>query len=91
MRTRIKVADLTLSQWDYLTTQVPVNGRTFLPGMPRACVEFELTPDFSSLHIEMDLVELAGLMVVLAGMDLKRLAEVALSETTGEIPTVSPR
>jgi hypothetical protein len=90
MRTKIEITELSLGQWDYLTTRVPVNGRTFLPGMPRACVEFSLTPDFNSLHIEMDLVELAGLMVVLAGMDLKRLAEVALGETTGEIPIVGP-
>lgn len=63
MRTRIKVTDLNLRQWDYLTTEVPVNGRTFLEGLPRACVVFELTPDLSELHIEMELVEFSTVML----------------------------
>lgn len=79
MRTRIKVMDLSLTQWDYLTTKVPVDGREFLAGIPRACVEFELTPDFNTLHIEMDLVELAGLTVTLAAMDIKDVARAALT------------
>lgn len=91
MRTRIKVTDLSLGQWDYITTKVPVNGREFLPGIPRACVEFELTPDFNVLHIEMDLVELASLLIRLQTTDLRRVAEAALVETTGETPTVSAR
>jgi hypothetical protein len=62
MHTRVKVTDLNLRQWDHLTTEVPVNGRTFLDEVPRLCVEFELTPDFSSLHIEMDVMEFAALM-----------------------------
>lgn len=81
MRTRIKVADLSLGQWDYITTEVPVDGRVFLPGIPRACVEFELTPDFNVLHIEMDLVELASLLIRLQTTDLRRVAEAALVET----------
>lgn len=72
MRSTIKVKDLSLVQWDYLTSKVAVDGRDFLPGLPRACVEFELTPDFEVLHIEMDVVELAGLLTVLAGMDVRR-------------------
>lgn len=79
MHMRTKVKDLSLIQWDYLTTKVPVNGRTFIPGVPRVCVEFELTADFSSLHIEMDVTELAGLLVTLAAMDLRRVAEAALT------------
>jgi hypothetical protein len=79
MRTRIKVTDLSLAQWDYLTSKVPVDGREFLAGIPRACVVFELTPDFSELHIEMDLVELAGLMVTLTAMDLRAVAQAALT------------
>lgn len=68
MRTRIKVTDLNLRQWDYLTTEVPVTGRTFLPGLPTACVVFELTPDFSELHIEMDLAEFTSLMTHLGSI-----------------------
>lgn len=68
MHTRVKVKDLNLRQWDHLTTEVPVNGREFLEGLPRLCVEFELTADFHSLHIEMDVAEFAGLMTVLEGI-----------------------
>lgn len=63
MRTRIKVTDLNLRQWDHITTQVPVNGREFLEGVPRLCVEFEMAPELSPLHVEMDVMEFAGLMV----------------------------
>ncbi len=65
MRTRIKVTDLNLRQWDHITTQVPVDGRVILEGVPRVCVVFELTPDFSELHVEMDVVEFAALVVKL--------------------------
>jgi hypothetical protein len=68
MRARIKVADLNLRQWDYLTTNVPVDGREFLPGLPRVCAVFEVAPEISELHIEMDAAELAGLLVVLEGI-----------------------
>lgn len=68
MRARIKVTDLNLKQWDYLTTKVPVSGREFLPGLPRVCAVFELAPEISELHIEMDAAELAGLLVVLEGI-----------------------
>lgn len=63
MRARIKVTDLNLRQWDHITTQVPVNGRTFVEGVPRLCVEFEVAPELSPLHVEMDVMEFAGLMV----------------------------
>lgn len=65
MRTRVKVADLNLRQWDHLVTQVPVDGRVILEGVPRVCAVFELTPDFSELHVEMDVVEFAALLVKL--------------------------
>ena len=81
MRTRVKVADLNLRQWDHLTTEVPVNGREFLDGLPRLCVEFELTPDLHSLHIEMDVAEFATLMTRLHGIrnEAISLAEAALT------------
>ena len=68
MRTQIKVTDLNLRQWEYVATKVPVNGREFLGGLPRVCVVFELTEDISEIHIEMDLIELTGLLVVLEGV-----------------------
>lgn len=87
MHTRVKVKDLNLRQWDHLTTEVPVNGREFLDGLPRLCVEFELTPDFHSLHIEMDVAEFATVMTRLEGIKneaaVAALAEAALSETPG--------
>ena len=87
MRTRIKVTDLNLRQWDYLQTEVPVDGREFLPGLPRACVVFELTPDMAELHIEMDLAEFIGLMLRLENIrnepDTGQVAEALLSETPG--------
>lgn len=88
MRTRVKVADLNLRQWDYLQTNVKVSGREFLPGLPTVCAVFELTPDMAELHIEMDVAELAGLLTVLEAIknepDVTALAaEALLSEGTG--------
>lgn len=83
MRTRVKVADLNLRQWDHLTTEVPVNGREFLDGLPRLCVEFELTPDLHQLHIEMDVAEFATLMIRLEGIrNEPAVAEVAQAALT---------
>jgi hypothetical protein len=65
MRTRVKVTDLNLRQWDHITSVVPVDGRVILEGVPRVCVVFELTPDLSELHVEMDVVEFAALVVKL--------------------------
>jgi hypothetical protein len=87
MRAKIKVTDLNLRQWDYITTKVPVDGRDFVEPIPRACVVFELTPDMSEIHVEMDVVELAGLMVTLESIKnepaVAELAEGLLSETPG--------
>lgn len=83
MHTRVKVTDLNLRQWDHLTTEVPVNGREFLDGLPRLCVEFELTPDFHQLHIEMDVAEFATLMTKLEGIrNEPAVAEVAQAALT---------
>jgi hypothetical protein len=54
MRTRIKVTDLNLRQWDYVVTQIPVDGREFFPNVPRVCAVFEVAPEISALHVEMD-------------------------------------
>ncbi len=68
MRTRVKVTDLNLRQWEYLQTNVLVTGREFADVLPRGCVVFEMVPGMAELHVEMDLVELAGLMVTLNGL-----------------------
>jgi len=87
MRTAIEVKDLNLRQWDYVQTNVPVGGREFLPGLPTACVVFEVSPDLSALHVEMDLAEFVGLMVTLEAIKneaaVADLAEGLLGETAG--------
>jgi hypothetical protein len=83
MRARIKVTELNLRQWDHITTEVPVNGREFLPGLPRVCVVFEVAPEISELHIEMDVVEFASLMTRLSAItnepDVSELASAVLT------------
>jgi hypothetical protein len=87
MRARVKVTDLNLRQWDYVTTQIPVDGREFLPGVPRVCVVFELTPDFSELHVEMDVAELLTTMVRLESIrdEIVAIASAALVPDAEEI------
>jgi hypothetical protein len=83
MHTRVKVRDLNLRQWDHLTTEVPVNGREFLDGLPRLCVEFELAPEVSSLHIEMDVAEFATIMTRIESIrNEPAVAEVAQAALT---------
>lgn len=87
MRTAIEVKGLNLRQWDYVQTNVPVDGREFLPGLPTACVVFEVSPDLAELHVEMDLAEFIGLMLTLENIRnepaVAELAEAMLSETPG--------
>jgi hypothetical protein len=87
MRTAIEVKDLNLRQWDHIQTEVPVDGREFLPGLPTACVVFEVSPDLSALHVEMDLAEFIGLMLRLEQIRneaaVTELAEGLLGETAG--------
>ncbi|AAT36793.1 Pas45 [Actinoplanes phage phiAsp2] len=52
MRTRIKVKDLTVNQWDWLQDNLP-DGHQFGPDDVRMCVEFELTAEMSPRHAEM--------------------------------------
>lgn len=70
MHTNITVTDLNSRQWEYLTTEVPVDGRTFLDGLPRLCVEFARTflDSPAQLHIEMDVAEFATRMIRLEGI-----------------------
>ncbi len=52
MRTRIKVADLTLNQWDWLQDNLP-DSVEFGADDVRMCVEFELTSEMSPRHLEL--------------------------------------
>ncbi len=52
MRTRIKVSDLSLEQWDWLQTNIPPRCH-FEPNDVRMCVELELSAEMSPLHVEM--------------------------------------
>jgi hypothetical protein len=65
MRTRSKVTDLRLRQWDYVVTQIPVDGREFFPNVPRVCAVFEVAPEISALHVEMDVAEFLTVMLKL--------------------------
>ena len=80
MRTEIKVSGLSLNQWEYLIDKVPVSGREFMAGVPRVCAVFELDRnDGIQLHIEMDIVELTGLIVRFAAIEARDLARAALA------------
>lgn len=82
MKAMIEVKDLSPAQVSHVARNVPVTGRTFVPGVPRVCVMFELDEGVE-LHTEMDVVELAGLTVTLAAIGQKAVAEAALIETAG--------
>lgn len=56
MRIKTEVTEVNLRQWEYITTQVPVNGREFLSSLPRVCTVF-VSPGAQELHIEMDVTE----------------------------------
>lgn len=88
MRTTVKIKDLSLAQWQYIQKTVPVNGRDFLPGLPRLCAVFELTAEVEEFHVDMDVMELAMLLAVLHAMDLKQHAEAELVETTGDAAAI---
>jgi hypothetical protein len=74
MRIQTTVTDLSPRQMRYVTERVPVDGREFLSGVPRTCTVFELSEGIN-LHVEMDVVELASLMVTLAGIQVRQVVE----------------
>lgn len=84
MRATVEVKDLNPAQNLYVLKNVPVNGREFLPGLPRVCVVFDMG-EAIQLHVEMDVTELATIMVRLTTIGLRATAEAALVETTGEL------
>lgn len=68
MRTKIKVTDLDLAQWDWVQTTLNRAYR-FTEGAPRVCVEFELTGEISPTHVEMPVREF---MLFLEELETKR-------------------
>lgn len=81
MRTRIKVMDLTLRQWDHLqdnlqpSYEIPENG-------VRVCVEFELHCEMSPRHVEMPVRAFMALMTRLQRIEVHGQTE----EGTAELP-----
>ena len=73
MRTRIKVTDLSLTQWDWLQDHLP-ESREFGPDAVRMCVEFELTAELSPRHVEMPPREFVALMTTLARLETAQAA-----------------
>lgn len=64
MRTRIKVMDLTLRQWDHLQDNLRASYE--LPdGAVRVCVEFELDAQLNPRHVEMPVRAFVALMTQL--------------------------
>jgi hypothetical protein len=68
MRTRIRVTDLTLNQWDWLQDNLPAS-QEFGPDDVRMCVEFELTAELSPRHVEMPPRMFVALMTTLARLE----------------------
>jgi hypothetical protein len=79
MHAEIKVTDLSLRQWDYLQDNREHKHR-FRAGEVRTCVEFELKPDMHSLHVELPIVDLAGLLTVLIAIEQAAQAEATLTD-----------
>jgi hypothetical protein len=69
MRTRIRVTDLSIRQWDWLQGQLLVEYQ-FAPFEPRACVEFEIGTGVAVRHVEMPLPASVGLMMVLHSLGM---------------------
>lgn len=68
MRTRIKVGDLTIRQWDWLQDNLP-DSQEFPPNAVRVCVVFELTAELSPRHVEMTARRFVALMTTLARLE----------------------
>ena len=79
MHSLIKVTDLSLRQWDYLQTNVK-HDHQFQADQVRVCAEFELTPDLASVHVELPITDLAGMLIVLQGIEKAAQAEAVLTD-----------
>lgn len=76
MRTRIKVTDLSLGQWDHLQDNLPAS-YDMPEGAVRVCVEFELDAQMDSRHVEMPVRAFMALMTRL--QEVQARAEAALT------------
>lgn len=79
MRAGITITDLSLRQWDYLQSNVE-RAHRFQAGEVRTCVEFQLTPDLNSIHVELPIVDLVGLLYVLQAIEMGAQAEAILTD-----------
>lgn len=79
MRTRIKVADLSVAQWSWLNIHLPED-QEFAPEDVRMCVEFEIGPQLSPIHIELRPRVFVALMTRLQEVDrAERTAQAVLT------------
>jgi len=69
MRTRIRIAELTERQWNWLQGQLQVEYQ-FATFEPRACAEFERADQSEVRHVEMPLPAFVGLMMVLHSLGM---------------------
>lgn len=79
MRTRAKIADLSLAQWDRVQTRL-LTSYDIVPGTPTVCAVFELTPDFHERHAEMPVFEFAALLAELGQITERHTGEVGPEE-----------
>jgi hypothetical protein len=73
MRVRIKVADLSFNQWEWLQKNIPER-QEFRPEDVRVCVELELTGQVDPIHREMTVLRFMGLMNRLARVERAQAA-----------------
>lgn len=75
-----KIKTLTIRQWDYLQQNVE-RSHQFRAGEVRVCAEFELTPDLASVHVELPVTDLVGMLYVLQSIEQDAQAEAILTDT----------
>lgn len=81
MHVKTKIKDLTVAQYEYVAANVSVN-REFKGNQVRVCAQFELTTGVE-LHVELEAIELAGLLRGLAAVERRAAtAEAALALDT---------
>ena len=77
MRTRIKVTDLSSTQWDYLREALWTEYDA-TPNSPRVCVGFERSP-MDERHVEMPLSAFKAVLFDLHQIDINLIAEAVLT------------
>jgi hypothetical protein len=74
MRTRIKISDLTIRQWDWLQDNLPDSPK-LSPDAVRVCVEFELSDELLlDRHVEMTARMFVALMTTLSRLETAQAA-----------------